>query len=172
MNRLKSSALVALAVSGTAVIAFACSGTSTSGEFQTGGNGGSTTGNPTSTSTGDGGLFSTVGSGGNMASALVVTPVNPTLKVDVPLPMQPPTVQFKCLDAITMKPVGGAIWTLDTPATGLIDSGGLFTATGAAGGHVKVSCSQGNNNGSTTLTVLVHNVENMGGLSPGDIGTL
>lgn len=130
-------------------------------------NGGSGQGGATSTGTGAGGdLFGDAGVVGNQ---IEITPKNPILKLELPLAGQ--TIQFQCVDAKTKEPVA-ALWKLSAPDLGQISPTGLFTPSGKTTGEVDVSCESGKAVAKTKLTVLIHAMDNLGGVSPNDQATL
>ncbi len=108
-------------------------------------------------------------SGGGMASGtLGGSSGNPT---DQPLTIDPPSATITI--AARMPPVtqafvaksGGAPvaagWTLDSYASGAIDTAGVFTTSGITGGKTKIKATAGMQQGSADLTVLVKLVEDL-----------
>jgi hypothetical protein len=178
----RSRFLAALAVGGAfslAVAGGACSANQVGSSFDTGstdGSGGSGTtsasggagqGGATSTGTGAGGdLFA---DGGVVGNQIEITPKNPILKIELPLAGQ--TIQFQCLDVKTKAPVA-ADWKLSAPDLGQISPLGLFTPSGKKTGEVDVTCTSGKATAKTKLTVLIHAMDNSGGVSPNDQATL
>jgi hypothetical protein len=161
--------LLAAVAAGSLSASFACSAPSPTTALTTAtGAGGSAP--TTATGMGDGGSIFTTSTG--MISPLKVTPSLPILKVEVPLTMPAPTVQFSCVDIATNQPVAAATWLIDVPALGTIDAAGLFTPSGLSAGDVEVTCKSGGYQASTTLKVLIHASENSGGLSPTQITAL
>src|SRR5262249_22534613 len=146
---------------------FACSSNGHQNGFTSSSSAGSGAGG--SSSSGDGGT-SFVGAGGGSVSGLKVTPTSPIIKVEVPLTSQ--TVQFSCIDTTTNLPAANPTWKLDTIALGTIDNKGLYTPNGLGAGSVQVTCDAGGATASTTLKILIHASDNMGGVSPQDQGTL
>lgn len=137
-----------------------------------GGSGGAGTGGTkATTSSGLGGDLAVGSVGSGPSSNLSVTPNAPSLMIDLPLPAMPPTVTFKCIDNTTMMPVASPTWSLDKGSLGLIDKQGVFTPSGNGAGQVKVTCAANGQTASTTLTLLMHAVDNMG-VSPTDVKTL
>src|SRR5262249_10863197 len=98
---------------------------------------------------------------------LVIQPANPTLVVTGPGAMQ----QFTAVDTATNMPVA-ATWTIDRPAVGTIDANGLFTATGTVGGQLTVTAARGKLQGTTTITVVLHLVDNPGNVDPATVAML
>jgi hypothetical protein len=170
VGRARRLALLGLLASAgaTAALIPACSSGDIAGG--SGGSGGTGGGVGSTGTNGEGGGLFTGSGGGQMGSALVVSPASPSLKVEVPLQGQ--TVQFKCLDAKSMSPASGATWSTDAPSIGSIDATGLFTPNGKAGGAVKVTCLANGDKADTTLTVLIHAVDNVGMIPPADITIL
>jgi hypothetical protein len=157
-----------LAAGAAPFLGVACSGAATSGSGGSGGSGGETASSTSSGKGGEGGnLFNT---DAGPQSGIVVSPANPTLKVE--LPLQGMTVPFKCLDAKTMMPVASPAWSLDQPTIGTIDATGLFTPSGNGAGPVKVTCKANGDTADTKLTVLIHALDNPGNVPPADITIL
>lgn len=167
-----------LAVGAVAALAFpvagaACSANDAGSSFDTSatdGSGGTTggtgkggQGGATATGTGQGGnLF---GDAGVVGSPLEISPQNPILKLELPLSGQ--TIQFQCVDSKTKQPVA-ALWKLSAPDLGQISPLGLFTPSGKTTGEVDVTCESGKATAKTKLTVLIHALDNLGGVSPAD----
>ena len=162
-----------------AVIGAACSANDAGSNFDTsgtdgsGGSNGSSSagasgqGGATSTGTGAGGdLFA---DGGVVGNQIEITPKSPILKLELPLAGQ--TIQFQCVDAKTKEPVA-AVWKLSAPDLGQISPLGLFTPSGKTTGEVEVSCEDGKAVAKTKLTVLIHAMDNLGGVAPNDQATL
>jgi hypothetical protein len=167
----RSTMLLALVAGVAPVVAFACS-SSTTNTFTTGSGGGETTsggGNGAGGNKGQGGSGGDIFKDSGPTSGLKIGPSSPTLKVEVPLAGQ--TVQFTCTDLATNMPAVGAAWSLDTPALGDIDANGKFTPNGARPGSVKITCKKGMDSADTTLTVLIHAIDNSG-VGMQDMGTL
>ncbi len=159
--------------------AFACTSAGTN-EFTTSssGSGAGSTGSGAG-STGSGASHSgSGGSGGEnpfvdsgpMTSPVAIQPTLPTVKVELPLNGQ--SIQFTCMDVNTQMPVANATWSLDNIALGTISTNGLYTPNGAGAGKVKVTCSSGAYTSSTTLTILIHALDNQGGLTQNQQGVL
>ncbi len=150
------------ALAGATALGAGCGNTKSSDGFSDGtsGDGG--------TSAQDGDTFGTNPAFGDAAAgALVITPPNPVLDVNVPTPG---TQQFTAIS-----PGGGgaiqANWSVDNVQIGTIDGSGLFKS-GTLGGQATVTAQSGNLKGSTTVTVRLHIVENPGAVDPGTQGTL
>ena len=172
-------AVGAIASLSLAALAASCSANDAGSSFDTSGGdgsggaqgtttaGGSGQGGATSTGTGAGGdLFGDAGVVGNQ---IEISPKNPILKLELPLAGQ--TIQFQCVDAKTKEPVA-AVWKLSAPDLGQISPLGLFTPSGKTTGEVDVSCESGKAVAKTKLTVLIHAMDNLGGVSPNDQATL
>ena len=157
---------------GAAVFASACSSTSNNtfdnpsssgaGAADAASTSGTGGGASTSTSSGFGGgdLFMDAG----VQQSLVISPINPKLKVEIPLMGQ--TVQFKCLDANTMADVPGVTWKISVPDLGTLSASGLFTPNGLHTGEALVTCSLGMASAATKITVFGHAVDNPQGVTP------
>ena len=136
----------------------------------------SATGNPGPGAGGSGGAGSSGDTtGGTLFDAgadplVMVSPVSPILKVEVPLTGE--TVPFSCLNLATQEPVPGATWSLSVPDYGTISASGVFTPNGLRVGDVNVTCQAGTASASTKLKILIHGMDNAGGLTPQQIDTL
>ncbi len=106
--------------------------------------------------------------GGDPSGALVIDPGDPVLEVEYGTPGQ--TVQFTAKRG--GQAVSGAVWYLSSPEAGTISADGLFTANGLAGGDITIGALLDDESASTNLKIHLHIVDNPGGVSPGDIGTL
>jgi hypothetical protein len=134
-----------------------------------GGTGPAGQGGATSTGTGSGQGGDLFGDAGAVGNPIEITPKSPIMKIELPLAGQ--TIQFQCVDSTTKQPVA-ALWKLSAPDLGQISPTGLFTPTGKTTGQVDVSCESGKAKAKTTLTVLIHAMDNIGGISPQDQQTL
>jgi hypothetical protein len=112
------------------------------------------------------GTGATGGEGGGIGldpdPTLEITPVNPTLKVAVPLAGQ--TVQFVCTDSSTGLPAQ-VTWSLSSIETGTIDANGLFTPNGAHTGDTWVTCQGATSKAETKLTVVISARDNPNGVT-------
>lgn len=155
---------LAAAVAASPILALACSNADTN-TFANAGGGGSA-----SSGIGNGGASVGPGTGGaggggiefdgGKTGSLAITPINPTLKVELPL-MPGQTVQFSCVDGAS-QPVAGATWTLSKPELGTISNTGLFTPSGKYAGTGKVRCATDTDFAETTITIVIHAVDNPG----------
>jgi hypothetical protein len=96
---------------------------------------------------------------------LSITPANPVLVFSG----APLTQQFQ---AILDGNPSAAVWSLDNVAIGSIDSNGLFTASGTAGGTATVTAQVGKASATTTVTVQLVINENPGNVPPATITQL
>ncbi len=161
-------ALIAVVV-GAPLLAIACGTNDAENGFSTGtgatGTGATGTGGGGTGGSGEGGtLFD-----GGVGATLAITPQNPILKLELPLNGQ--SVQFQCLNKATQEPVQ-ASWKLSNLEVGAIDGSGLFTPNGERAGEVQVTCSLDGEVASTNLTVIIHAVDNQGGLTQAQQDTL
>jgi hypothetical protein len=127
------------------------SGSSSSGEGGSGGGGG-------------GDIFD-----GGLKQPIEMTPINPILKLELPLAGQ--SIQFTCKDTGTDLPVD-AKFTLSSLELGTITPTGLFTPNGERTGEAIVRCEYDGSKSETTIRVLIHAVDNMGGLNQQQIDIL
>lgn len=116
-----------------------------------------------------GGTIFPAGTGGTAPQpALAIAPVNPSIQVEYGTPGV--TVPFTATD-----PSGQVVnptWSLNTPEAGTISQDGVFTSNGLAGGEILVTANLNGSTASTTLTINLHVLENPGGITPGDQGTI
>ncbi len=98
---------------------------------------------------------------GGLEQPVVISPVNPVMKVEVPIQGQ--TIQFTCNDTGTGMPVD-ATWSLSNLEVGTISPTGLFTPNGKRTGEVTVHCQQKNSQSKaqTTLRTVIHAMDNIG----------
>ena len=91
----------------------------------------------------------------DIATSLILTPLNPMIVVASGKPT--PTVAFKVkhgAKAVT------ATWTLDQGEFGSVNANGLFTPSGTSGGRVKITATAGNLSASTDITVVLNLSQN------------
>jgi hypothetical protein len=81
----------------------------------------------------------------------------------------PPNVDFEALQGDS--PVNAA-WSVDFGTIADVDADGVVTASGTKGGEVVVTAKAGDAQGSGKVTVNLKQVQNPGGISPGDQGIL
>ncbi|MEJ7728630.1 MAG: hypothetical protein WKG00_05395 [Polyangiaceae bacterium] len=81
----------------------------------------------------------------------------------------PPNVDFEALQG--GQPVN-ASWSVDFGTIADVDADGVVTASGTKGGEVIVTAKTSDSQGSGKVTVSVKQVQNPGGVSPGDQGIL
>jgi hypothetical protein len=139
------------------LVAFACSTTDDPNGFDPSGPSSSSSGSGGSSGAG-GGLFD-----GGIESPLEITPIDPVLKLEVPLTGQ--TIQFACTETFSGNPAPGATWSLSNLELGTIDSTGLFTPNGKRAGTVNVRCETEGATALTTLKVIIHGWDDKGGLT-------
>jgi hypothetical protein len=101
----------------------------------------------------DGPVFASLADAGTMA--IVVTPSGSMVTVVSGQPA--PTVSFHA--QLNGAPVA-VMWQVDHPEIGTIDAHGVFTPTGSVGGVVTVTATSGGASGTTTITVVIHAVQN------------
>jgi hypothetical protein len=129
---------------------------------------------PTTGSTSSGMGGSAGGGGGDifdggLTQPIAITPINPILKLEIPLAGQ--SVQFTCNDTGTEMPVDAA-FTLSNLEVGTITPTGLFTPNGERTGETIVRCEHNGSKSETTIRVLIHAVDNQGGLNQQTIDVL
>ena len=148
-------------------IAVACGSNDESHSFDTStSTTGAGAGTGTSSGTGTGGdIFDDAGT----SATIAITPLSPIMKVE--LPLQGQTMPFQCVDTNTGGPVA-ATWKLSAIDMGSIDATGVFTPNGDRTGEVTVTCEYNGDKASTKLTVLIHAVDNQGGLTTSQQDTL
>ena len=139
------------------LLAFACSANDPPSDFQPTG--------PSSASSGVGGSGGEGGGlfDGGIESPLQITPIDPVLKLEVPLTGQ--TIQFACTETFGGNPAPGAEWSLSNLELGTIDSTGLFSPNGKRAGTVNVRCETPTATALTTLKVIIHGWDDKGGLT-------
>jgi hypothetical protein len=167
--RLRVPFALLIGVATTYVTALACSSTDDTSEFSpndTGAAQGGSAAGPSGAG-GEGGVVLDVDGG---TQSLAITPKNPTLKVELPPSGQ--TIQFACIDGVTGNPVGDAKWSISSLALGTLSTTGLFTPSGTMTGDATVKCESGTKKAQTKLTVLIHALDNTGGLSQEQMDTL
>ena len=148
-------------------VALACAGCQCPSTVHIGGNTDGGTGGGSGAGTGTGGGTGQGGGTGGSTGGLTISPRDPVIDV---LPGQPvPTVQFTASGA----PVTPS-WSAS--ALGSVNSTGLFTPTGSAGGVAIISAIAGVAQDTTTVTVRLHVFQNGsdggtgGGSGTGGIG--
>ncbi len=149
-------------------VSFACSPSSSTGTFTTSSGSGGTGAGPTTGGSGTGG-DSFIDSGPPV-TPVTISPQLPTMKVELPLTGQ--SLQFNCLDSNTQMPAPNAAWSLDSIALGTISQSGLFTPNGKGTGKVKVTCASGGYTASTTITILIHALDDGAGFTQTQKDTL
>lgn len=161
-------ALIALsAVSASMpLLGVACSTSGDDNEF-TGGGAGSSNNGSTSSGNGTGGtdIFGDAGP----KNAIDITPKNPIIKLELPAAGQ--DVQFTCFDTATGNPTD-AVFSLNTLEIGTITPTGLFKPNGVRAGEATVHCEYMGGQAETKVRVIIHAVDNMGGLSQQQIDVL
>ena len=159
--------LLAAAIAGAAlspVLFVACGGEDTSTFGDT-----TSTDTSTDTTTGGGGDDGGLGFDGNVSNPIEISPQNPIVKVEVPTNGQ--AVQFTCTDTGTGLPAQ-VTWELSNLELGTIDANGLFTPNGKRVGEVKVTCQGDKSKAETSLKVIIHASDNLGGLTQAQIDLL
>ncbi len=168
-------ALLVLSVAAAAPAALfgACSGSNTTGSGAAGGGGGGGVGGGSGATGGLGGSLGGFGGlfdDGGTSSGLTITPSDPSIKVTLPAGGQ--TVTFQCNDALTGVPAQNVTFAVSNLEVGTISQGGVFTPNGLKPGEVQVSCTDGTNTASTTLTVSLYALENPAGATQQQIDLL
>jgi hypothetical protein len=158
------SALVALTGAGV-LVPVACSTNADTNGFDPEPSGGSAgSGQGGSAGGGGGDIFD-----GGLLQPIAITPINPILKLEVPLVGK--VVQFTCKDTGTGLPVD-ATFSLSSLELGSITPSGLFTPNGERTGEAIVRCEHMGSKSETTIRVLIHAVDNAGGLNQQQIDVL
>src|SRR5436190_1567031 len=112
----------------------------------------------------DGGHVLHLGGDGS-TNGLFVTPSSQTVTVN-PAAGPPQSIQFTLHGA----EAGAVSWHSSNPAVGTVDSTGLFTPTGQAGGVVNVEATVGGVTVHATVTVTVNSEQNGGTGATADAG--
>jgi hypothetical protein len=147
------------------LLASACSPNAPPNDFGTESTGAETTMSGSGGSGQGGGDFFDAG----LLTPITISPQNPILKLELPLAAQ--TIQFTCTDTGTGMPVD-AKFTISSPDLGTLTEKGLFTPTGERTGEVTVKCEHAGAQMDTKVRVLIHALDNVGGLSPQQIDVL
>ena len=148
-----------------------CSEPAPDNEFTTGTGTGTDTGTDTSTgghggSGGGGDIFPD----GGIQQPMYVSPASPIMKVELPLNGQ--TIPFQCMDSGSNLPIPDATWKISTLELGTLSDTGSFSPTGLRTGTAVVSCEKGEAKAETMLKVIIHAMDNPGGISQAQIDVL
>src|ERR1041385_6334734 len=159
MRRSIPTALLVTGLAGAGV-AGACSGSSGDNTNNKGKGGGSGT---------EGGVCHTLlcdtGDGSTNNNGISITPAQSEVTIN-PGSGPPQGIQFTVHGADG----GNVSWHSSNPAVGTVDSNGLFTPTGTAGGVVSVEATVGSTTVNGTVTVTINYEQNGGSGSDGDAG--
>jgi hypothetical protein len=172
--RLSSTRTLALIAFATipALIAAACGSSGYDASATTGATGGHA---PTTSSSTSSGFAGGMGTGGHQdhgtLDAISVDPPMATITIQNGTPI---AQQFQATahyhDGWTQ--MIAATWSATNLAVGKIDGSGKFSASGAQGGVVKVSATDGTHTASADLTVKMYVLQNPGAIDPNTIKTL
>jgi hypothetical protein len=166
---MKSSWLLPAALVGAALLAIvpACGG----GGAHTSGSGGSA--GTTNGGAGDGGDFITNGSGMTSLASISVDPPQASLEIkDGAIVTQKLAATAHFADGSTQALSSNVSWTVDAPAVGAVDNGGLYTPSGKVGGVVTVTASYSGVTGSAKITVKLHDTQDPGMVDSATKGVL
>ncbi len=76
------------------------------------------------------------------------------------------------MDAGTDQPIPGATWSISSLEIGALSASGVFTPNGQRTGKAKITCKHGESEAETELKVVIHALDNLGGLAPAQIDVL